>query len=93
MRRLRTATGALGVEQIVIAAGVWTNGLLRRMIGASISPRQGQLLVTEESPPLLRGSVLAASYLTAKYESAETTGAADRGDGGGVADGGRPSAG
>ena len=68
--------------QIVVnAAGIWAPQI-GRMLGLSlpITPRRGQILVSESLQPLLGKCLLSARYLSAKHQSA----AQDTEQGGGV---------
>lgn len=56
---------------VVNAAGIWTP-TIGNMLGLTlpITPRRGQILVSEALPPLLGKSLLSARYLSAKYQTA-----------------------
>lgn len=68
MQTVSTSQGIFQAKTLVIAAGVWTP-FLGKMAGLDvpITPRRGQLLVTEPEPPLLGKCLLSARYLAAKF--------------------------
>ncbi len=64
---VRTKKGRILTDTIINAAGVWATHI-SEMAGLSltISPLKGELLVTERMPPLMKGTLIAASYLLSK---------------------------
>ncbi len=64
---VKTDHGTISTELVVNAAGVWAPEI-GKMVGLALPvvPRRGQLLVSEPMPPMVRGVVLAASYLLSK---------------------------
>ena len=55
-------------DAVVVALGVWTPELLRT-IGADvpITPRRGQILVSERVPAFVHSNVLSGAYIAAKH--------------------------
>lgn len=65
---VRTESGAIKAEKIIIAAGVWT-AELGKMAGLSVPiiPRRGQILVSEKLSPLINGNILSGRYIACKH--------------------------
>ncbi len=65
---VRTCSGEIKAEKIIIAAGVWTPEL-GKMAGIKIPiiPRRGQILVSEKLPPLINGNILSGRYIACKH--------------------------
>ncbi|GAB4469457.1 MAG: FAD-dependent oxidoreductase [Anaerolineales bacterium] len=62
-----TKKGRILTNTIINAAGVWATNVAKMAgLSLSISPLKGQLLVTERMPPLMKGTLIAASYLLSK---------------------------
>ena len=62
-----TSGGEIPTRTVVNAAGPWAPNLARFVgLDLPIVPRQGQILVTEPSPPLYHGLILSADYLLSK---------------------------
>jgi glycine/D-amino acid oxidase-like deaminating enzyme len=71
-----TDRGAMIVETVINAAGVWAPEI-GKMVGLEIPilPRRGILVVTEITSPMVRGSLISAKYLMSKYgKSHESSG-------------------
>lgn len=77
---VRTRQDRFQASIVVLAAGVQTPAIAR-MLGLEppITPRRGQILVTESLPPLLGRCLLSARYLHAKYQT--ENGAGNQGGG------------
>ncbi|SDF44968.1 NAD(P)/FAD-dependent oxidoreductase [Sporolituus thermophilus] len=69
VRGVITAKGErLSADVVVNAAGVWAPALVKPYgVDLPITPRRGQILVSEPLPPMLSHVLLCACYLTAKY--------------------------
>ena len=65
--RVRTARGDFAARYAVIAAGPWTPHVCADLVQLPITPRRGEVFVTERLPRLLNGLVLSASYLASKF--------------------------
>lgn len=64
-----TTAGPILADYVVNATGVWASALVAPFgVELPITPRRGQILVTEPLPPLIRHVLLCACYLTAKYK-------------------------
>lgn len=65
---VETSDGAIYCETVINATGAWAP-FIGRMAGIEIpiQPRRGQIIVTEETPPLIMGDILSARYIVAKY--------------------------
>ncbi|PAV28308.1 hypothetical protein CIL05_16865 [Virgibacillus profundi] len=75
---VETSEEELYADAVVVAAGVWTPQLLKPLgVDVPIIPRQGQILVSERLPPLLRTGILSASYITNKLRKGASREAAD----------------
>lgn len=70
-----TPQGLIGTETVVNAAGVYAPEI-GKMVGLDIpiTPRRGQLLVTEALPAFLTRCLLSAGYIAAKYDPGLTEG-------------------
>lgn len=67
-----TPSGPIYADYVVAACGAWTTVLLAPYgIQLDITPRRGQILVTEPMPPMLTSVLLCACYLTAKFRPHE----------------------
>jgi len=63
-----TSRGSIAAPLVINAAGAWAPGLFTRLgVSLPIRPRKGQLLITEAKPRLIRGDILSAGYIAAKY--------------------------
>jgi sarcosine oxidase subunit beta len=63
-----TDSGKIKTEWVVNATGIWAPRLARELgMEIPIRPRRGILIVSEEVHPFIRGSILSAKYLMAKY--------------------------
>jgi sarcosine oxidase subunit beta len=68
---LHTSAGEISARHVVIAAGADTAGLLAPLgWSLPIRSRRGQIAVTLPMPGYLTRSIVAASYLTAKFDDA-----------------------
>jgi glycine/D-amino acid oxidase-like deaminating enzyme len=66
---LRTPHGVIETGTVVNAAGVYAPEIGKMIdLDIPITPRRGQLLVTEALPPLLSRCLLSARYIAAKYD-------------------------
>jgi len=64
---VETANGKILTDTVVNAAGPWAPKLAELAgVALPITPRKGELFVTAPGPPLLRGTVISASYLLSK---------------------------
>jgi len=64
---VQTVQGEIKTETVVNAAGPWAPKLAALAnVSLPITPRKGELFVTAPGPPLLRGTVISASYLLSK---------------------------
>ena len=79
VQAVHTNRGRFEAQVIVLAAGVWTTGL-GSMLGMYIpvTPRKGQLVVTQPARPLLGHPMLSATYIAAKFDP-ELAGSGDQG--------------
>lgn len=79
VRGVYTSGGGIAADLVINCAGVWAPAVAA-MAGLSvpIEPVRGQLLVTERVPPLVRGEVLSALYIAAKWRPELITGVARR---------------
>ena len=70
-----TPQGLIGTETVVNAAGIYAPEI-GKMVGLDIpiTPRRGQLLVTEALPAFLTRCLLSAGYIAAKYDPGLTEG-------------------
>ena len=68
IRAVETTAGKIGTPTVVNATGVYA-AEIGRMLGLSIpiTPRRGQLLVTEAQPALLKPWLGSANYIAAKF--------------------------
>ncbi|MFO7874992.1 MAG: FAD-binding oxidoreductase [Desulfovermiculus sp.] len=66
---VHTNRGRFEAQVVVLAAGVWTARLVS-MLGMRIpiTPRKGQLAVTQPARPLLGRPMLSATYIAAKFD-------------------------
>jgi len=72
---VRTASGTWSCGCVVNAAGAWAPQLVAPLgVRLPIRPRQGQVIVTERCPDLLRPFLLSASYISAKLAPPPTSG-------------------
>ena len=66
---VKTSHGRIQTRTVVNAAGIWAPAVARMAgIDLPISPRRGQILVTEPLPLLLGKCLLSARYIGAKYK-------------------------
>lgn len=64
---VKTTRGEIRTETVVNAAGPWAPKLAKLAgVELPITPRKGELFVTAPGPPLLRGTIISASYLLSK---------------------------
>jgi len=64
---IQTTQGKIATKIVVNAAGPWAPKLAELAdVALPITPRKGELFVTAPGPPLLRGTVISASYLLSK---------------------------
>ncbi len=68
VKGVKTTRGDIYTEVIINAAGAWAS-FIGKMVNLDIpiKPRRGQIVVTEPVPPFVRGEVLSAGYIVAKY--------------------------
>src|SRR5699024_1856965 len=67
-----TSDEKIYADAVVVAAGVWTPQLLTPLgVDVPITPRQGQILVSERLPPFLHTGILSASYIANKLTKDE----------------------
>ena len=74
---VETARGTIEATTIVNAAGVFAPKIGHMIrLEIPITPRRGQILVTEAAPPMLKHCLLSAKYIQAKHdpESAKRSG-------------------
>ncbi|MEW6524029.1 MAG: FAD-binding oxidoreductase [Bacillota bacterium] len=77
---VRTNRGFIAAPAAVVATGVFAPELLEPLgLEVPIRPRRGQVLVTEQAPPLLTGVMLCARYLAIKYRPELAQDASDPG--------------
>ena len=64
-----TSRGVIGADVVVNAAGVYAP-VIGRMVDVNlpIKPRRGQILVTEQVPPLLKRVMICSTYITSKFD-------------------------
>jgi glycine/D-amino acid oxidase-like deaminating enzyme len=64
-----TPQGVIESRKVVNAAGVYASEI-GKMVGLNvpITPRRGQILVTEALPPILTRGLISATYVAAKYD-------------------------
>jgi glycine/D-amino acid oxidase-like deaminating enzyme len=67
---VQTSAGRVLTDTVINAAGVWAPRVAE-MAGVTVpvSPLKGELLVTERTPPQLRGTLIAAKYLLSKAKA------------------------
>jgi glycine/D-amino acid oxidase-like deaminating enzyme len=66
---VRTPRGLIETRTVVNAAGVYAPDIGKLVdLDIPITPRRGQLLVTEPLPPFLTRCLLSAKYIAAKYD-------------------------
>lgn len=66
---VRTPQGVIATKRVVNAAGVYAPEIGKMVdLHIPITPRRGQLLVTEALPPFLNRCLLSAGYIAAKYD-------------------------
>ncbi|MDR1058216.1 MAG: FAD-binding oxidoreductase [Treponema sp.] len=77
---IKTPREEVDAETVILAAGAWTP-LLGEKLGLSIpiKPRRGQIVITEPVAPYIRGNLLSAQYIVAKYHPETLAASADRG--------------
>jgi len=69
---VETTEEKIYADAVVIAMGVWSPQLLKPLgVDVPITPRQGQILVSERLPPFLHTGVLSASYIANKLTKNE----------------------
>ena len=75
-----TSRGAIKSDIVVNAAGVYAPKI-GRMVGTDlpITPRRGQLVVTEAIPRMLKGVMICSKYITSKFSSHVTENPLDAG--------------
>lgn len=75
-----TDRGAMNVEMVINAAGVWAPEI-GKMVGLDIPilPRRGIMVVTEIISPMIQGSITSAKYLMSKYGKSHGSGAGGTG--------------
>jgi len=75
-----TTRGDIDAGLVVLAAGAWTP-LLAEKLGLTlpIKPRRGQIVITEPVAPYIRGNILSAQYIAAKYHPELLAASQDRG--------------
>lgn len=57
-------------DMVIVAAGVWTPQLLNDIgVEVPITPRRGQILVSEKLPLIYKSNILSGSYIAAKSGS------------------------
>lgn len=63
-----TTKGAIATEIVINAAGPYAP-LIGKMAGVDIPiiPRRGVILISEKLPPMLKGNMLCAQYITSKH--------------------------
>lgn len=68
VKAVETSRGKIATNLVINAAGAWAP-LIGDMAGLKIpiKPRRGQLLITEAMPKMIRGDILSAKYIAAKY--------------------------
>ncbi len=64
---IKTSAGRVQTNTVINAAGVWAP-IVARMVNLSlpISPLKGELLITERMPQQMKGTLIAAKYLSSK---------------------------
>ena len=69
VRAVETPLGVVETKTVVNAAGVYAPQI-GKMVGLDVpvTPRRGQILVTEALPPILRRCLLSAAYVAVKYD-------------------------
>lgn len=68
---VRTGSGIIPADLVVNAAGVFAAEIAGMVdVHLPITPRRGQLVVTEPVPPMLPHCLLSARYIAAKYNPA-----------------------
>ena len=79
VRAVHTNCGRFEAQVVVLASGVWT-AMLGSMLDMHIpiSPRKGQLAVTQPARPLLRHPMLSATYIATKFDP-ELAGSGEQG--------------
>ena len=71
MHAVHTRSERFETEILVNATGVWAPEIGTLLgLDLPITPRRGQILVTESLPPLLGKSLISARYMSAKYLTA-----------------------
>jgi sarcosine oxidase subunit beta len=79
VQAVHTNHGRFEAQVIVLAAGVWTAGLGSMLdLHIPITPRKGQLVVTQPARSLLGRPMLSATYIAAKFDP-ELAGSGDQG--------------
>ncbi|MEM7127791.1 MAG: FAD-binding oxidoreductase [Chloroflexota bacterium] len=64
---VQTSRGDIASETVVNAAGPWAPKFAEMAgVELAVTPRKGELFVTAPGPPLLRGTIISASYLLSK---------------------------
>lgn len=65
---VETPQGKIKSGAVLLSAGAWTPDLGKMAgINIPITPRKGQILVSQPLPPLVRGNVLSGSYIASKH--------------------------
>lgn len=69
IRAVETPLGTVESKTVVNAAGVYASQIGKLAgLDVPITPRRGQILVTEALPPILRRCLLSAAYVAVKYD-------------------------
>lgn len=64
-------------DAVVLATGIWTPKLVEPFgVDIPITPRRGQILVTEKIPPFLKPHIISGAYIAAKGASGSSSGQA-----------------
>ena len=77
---IKTAQGTFYADTVINAAGAWAPDI-GRMAGLKIpiTPRRGQIAITEAVAPFLKRVMLSAQYIVAKYHPEILENSSDRG--------------
>jgi glycine/D-amino acid oxidase-like deaminating enzyme len=67
---IETTRGEIETDMVINAAGVYAPEIGRMVdLDVPITPRRGQLLVTESVPKILNGILISAKYIAAKFNA------------------------
>jgi len=68
-----TSRGVIKADVVINAAGVYAP-VIGRMVGIDlpITPRRGQVLVTESVPPMLKRGMICSRYIVSKFSPGQT---------------------